>query len=152
MSNGPMDFESVGEVQSSGSAGSATTTSINGSKDVDGVPYCRIHHCRMKSRSGATKTKGKDYYSCPVDGCEERGIRIRSITNIVPPNPLPCPRCSTEKRPVYCERDQRRSTATGVVLVCPECQWNAGMFAVPQLEAMRLARRSDHIETGVGDR
>ena len=146
--NGPMDFESVGEMQQP-----VAPQDVNGNgKDVDGVPYCRIHHCRMKSRSGAAKSKGKDYYACPVDGCEERGIRIRSVATIVPPSPLPCPRCATDKKPVYCERDPKRSTATGVVLVCPKCRYNAGMYAVPQLEAMRLARRHEEVIDGVGDR
>lgn len=122
-------------------------------KDVDGVPYCVKHHCRMILSSGAAATKGKDYYRCPVNGCEERGIKIRTIKEvIVPKNPVSCPRCSTDEKPVYCEKDKRYSTPMGVVLSCRSCGWKSPMFAVPQLEASRLAAQPKPVIAGVGDR
>lgn len=122
-------------------------------KDVDGVPYCVKHHCRMVLSSGAAASKGKDYYKCPVDGCQERGIRIRTIKEvIVPKSPEACPRCSVDGKPVYCERDKRFSNSMGVVLTCKSCGWKSPMRAVPQLEAARLASQPKPFVAGVGDR
>jgi len=123
-------------------------------RDVDGVPYCAKHHCRMKMASGAGKTTGKDYYRCPVPECTERGVRIRTIREqIIPAQPLKCPRCSKDESIVYCEADLGRSTSVGVVLKCPHCGYSPGMFVRPQLEAERLsgAKRNEDVP-GVGDR
>ncbi len=110
-------------------------------KDIDGVPYCRTHHCRMKVASGAGKTKGKDYYKCPGSRCDETGVKIRSrVETVVPPAAHECPRCGTEKKPVYLVRDESRSTSTGIVMVCPECEYRGPMLATPQLEAAIAAR------------
>jgi len=116
-------------------------------RDNDGVPYCRKHHCRMRVVSGAGKTRGKDYLACPVEGCDERGTKIRNATDrMVPSSPVMCPRCQCA-----CVRHDRLSDHAGVVLVCPKCKFSPGKFALPQLEVARqVPRRAD--VPGVGDR
>lgn len=111
-------------------------------KDSDGVPYCRKHHCRMKQASGGKKGGPKLYYSCPVPGCEERSQKIKTPREcVVPAQPLECPRCSKDGKPVYCERDKKSSTAAMVILRCPRCQWKSSAMAVPQLAAAHLMQR-----------
>lgn len=140
--NEPMALDDVEEVAIASSA-----------KDNDGVPYCTVHHCRMKLTSGAAKTRGKDYYKCPVPKCDETGIKVRTpIETIVPPSPHKCPRCSSDKKPVYLERDKSRSTVTGIVLVCPECGYRGPMLASPQLEAARLTHGVRRQPENIGDR
>lgn len=117
--------------------------------DLDGIPYCRKHHCRMKLASGAAKSRGKDYYRCQVDGCNETGVRIRTIRDtIVPSSPQYCARCKT---PTVCERDPRRSTGTMVVLACPACGWSLPPLAVPQLAAF-MERGQKAPVPNIGDR
>lgn len=111
-------------------------------KDVDGVPYCRKHHCRMKQTSGGKKGNRTSYYSCPVDDCEEKAQKIKTEREcIVPPQPLACPRCSKSGDPVYAERDQRFSTAAAVILKCPSCGWKSSPLPIPQFALAELNRR-----------
>lgn len=121
-------------------------------KDVDGVPYCAKHHCRMEQKSGGKKGSAAAYFGCPVPGCTETAKRIKtSRETVVPSSPQLCPRCSTDKKPVYCERDNGVSTAASVVLKCPECGWKSNALAVPQLAAAMSANRKPHIHN-IGDR
>ena len=112
-------------------------------KDVDGVPYCKRHHCRMVQYSGGGKENPKAYYKCPVPKCpEDRAQMIKTPREcVVPPKPLTCSRCTNRTGvPVYCERDDHVSTAAAVVLKCPGCGWKSNTLAVPQLAAAHLAR------------
>jgi hypothetical protein len=111
-------------------------------KDVDGVPYCRVHHCRMIQSSGGKTDNPKTYYKCKVAKCVETARIIKtSDPRVVPDQPLACPRCSKEdKPPVICERDPRSSTAACVILICPRCRWKSTAMAVPQLAAAHFAR------------
>lgn len=113
-------------------------------KDADGVPYCVVHHCRMKQYSGKQRT---GYYKCPVPGCEETGKMIKSHTKAVPPLPLACPRCSKDK-PVYCERDKRLSSQAMTILRCPRCGWKSNAMARPELVAATRRGKRDVEELG----
>lgn len=111
-------------------------------KDTDGVPYCRVHHCRMEQKSGGKKSSPTVYYGCKVEGCEEKAQRIKTKNEgIVPPQPLPCARCSKGGKPVYCERDPKSSTPASVILKCPRCGWKSNAMVVPALAAAHLASR-----------
>lgn len=112
-------------------------------KDVDGIPYCRDHHCRMKRSSGGKRGSATTYYKCPVAGCECTAQIIKTkVESVVPPKPLACPRCTRDKKPVICERSKRHSTAASVVLQCPSCGWKSNSLAVPSLAAQDLRNRS----------
>jgi hypothetical protein len=117
-------------------------TDAQPAKDTDGVPYCRVHHCRMKQKSGGKKSSPTAYYSCPVDRCQEKAQKIKTVNEcVVPRDPLTCPRCSKGGKPVHCERDPKASTAAMVILKCPSCGWKSSAFAVPQLAAAHFAAR-----------
>lgn len=110
-------------------------------KDVDGVPYCRVHHCRMTQYSGGAKDNPKAYYKCKAPDCKETARIIKTDKpQIVPDRLLGCPRCSNGDELVVCERDPRCSTAACVILTCPKCKWKSTAMAVPQLAAAHFAR------------
>ena len=125
-------------------------------RDVDGVPYCQQHHCRMRPYSGGKKGSNTTHYKCSVAGCDETAKMIRtSRESVVPPDPVPCPRCSTEKKPVICSRNQKLSTAAYVILECPECTWRTNAMASPHLVAQEMDARSRSTRVGspgIGDR
>lgn len=123
-------------------------------KDVDGIPYCRKHHCRMKMVSGGKKSSPTAYYACPVRNCDEKEKRIKtSVPGVVPPNPLACPRCSKGENHIYAERDPASSTAASVILKCPSCGWKSTAFAVPQLAAAHFASRKPALaDEQIGER
>jgi len=132
---------------------SVVETDSTPAKDVDGIPYCRAHHCRMKQKSGGKKGSRTAYYSCPVPGCGEKSQMIKTKhPGVVPPQPLVCARCSDKKKKVYCERDKDCSTAAAVILRCPSCGWKSNTMAVPQLAAAHFSRQSTMLVSGVGDR
>jgi hypothetical protein len=114
-------------------------------KDLDGIPYCPQHHCRMKQSSGGKKDSAVAYYSCQVPKCDESGKRIKTrFEAVVPTAPLKCPRCTRGKRPsqiVYCEKSAELSTASYTILVCPRCGWKSNALARPELAAHDLALR-----------
>jgi hypothetical protein len=119
-------------------------------KDVDGIPYCPKHHCRMEMASGGKKGSPTSYYRCKVDGCDEKAKRIKTDRpGVVPAQPQECPRCNG----VICERDPASSNGAKVVLKCPCCGWKSTALAVPQLAAAMFAgRRTAAVEPMVGDR
>ncbi|MEN0109308.1 MAG: hypothetical protein AAF805_01170 [Planctomycetota bacterium] len=122
-------------------------------RDVDGVPYCPKHHCRMKARSGGKQGSAISYYRCPVKGCTASAKMIRTRNErIVPSEPQLCPRCSTPKAPVVCERDDSVSSAARVVLKCPQCGWKSNAMVVPTLAAAMQAHRKRRAAKAVGDR
>lgn len=123
-------------------------------KDVDGIPFCRKHHCRMTQVSGGRKGNPKSYYKCRVAGCDETAQHIKTNNEgVVPREPQACPRCSKVGKPVYCERDPKASTAAMAVLKCPSCGWKSTAMVMPQLAAAQLAaRRPQPLEANVGDR
>lgn len=101
-------------------------------KDADGVPYCKVHHVRMKRVSGGRKGSPTNYYACPVDGCDCRAQMIKTKREqIVPKEPVTCPRCEG----VVCERDENLSSFAKVVLRCPSCTWKSNALAVPSFVA-----------------
>src|SRR5437870_888699 len=73
-------------------------------KDSDGVPYCVKHHCRMQQTSAGKAGSPVAYFKCPVDGCEEKGKRIKSVKS-VPGDPLKCQRCAKLSPQPVMERD-----------------------------------------------
>ena len=110
-------------------------------KDLDGVPYCPLHHCRMLATSSGKKGSRKTYYACQVEGCSETGTKIRSGEKAVPNRPQICPSCTAKGDEVACERDRRGSNAARVVLKCPVCGWHTSPMATPQLAALGEQRR-----------
>jgi hypothetical protein len=110
-------------------------------KDADGIPYCRVHHCRMIQSSGGKADNPKTYYKCKANGCVETARIIKTPDpRVVPDRLQACPRCSRDKGQVICERDQKSSTAAMVILKCPSCGWKSSAMAVPQLAAALFAR------------
>jgi len=129
-----------------------TEVTAKPAKDADGVPYCVVHHCRMKQASGGRKNSPTAYYSCPVPGCDEKAKRIKTPNeSVVPPHPQRCPRCPG-KKPVFCERDANNSTAASTILQCPQCGWRSAAMARPELAAAHLAQRQRPPVADIGDR
>lgn len=122
-------------------------------KDADGVPYCRVHHCRMVQSSGGKKGNPKAYYKCRVNGCEETARIVKTDNpRIVPDHPQHCPRCSRNEKPVVCVRDEKSSTAAMVILKCPQCSWKSTAFVVPHLAAFQLSQRKQQPAEEIGGR
>ena len=120
-------------------------------KDIDGVPYCRDHHCRMKMSSGGKKNSPTSYLKCPVEGCEQKAQMIKTKReSVVPNNPVTCPRCAGG---IVCVRSPKFSTAAYVVVQCPSCAWKSNSMALPQLAAQHFAaRQMRRPEPMIGDR
>lgn len=128
-------------------------TTVTPHRDVDGVPYCPKHHCRMEQASGGKKDSPTVYYKCKVRECDEKDQLVKTANeNIVPPQPLACPRCTGSKGPIYCEKDTKSSTAAAVVLRCPCCGWKSNMMAVPQFAAAHAARKNEAPVEEIGGR
>lgn len=112
-------------------------------KDLDGIPYCVDHHCRMVRVSGGKKGAPLSYYKCPVPkcGCTAQVIRTKR-ESVVPSEPITCPHCSTraKKKPI-CIRNKELSSHGGVVLQCPECGWRTNKLPDARLAAMQLDHR-----------
>lgn len=124
-----------------------TAADAQPAKDNDGIPYCRTHHCRMKQTSGGKKGAPTAYFGCPVKGCKQTQQMIKSDKpGVVPAQPQECPHCKRRKKVVFCERDERGSSAMMVILKCPECNWRSSGFAVPQLAAAHFARGKPRLE------
>jgi hypothetical protein len=89
-------------------------------KDKDGVPYCVKHHCRMQQTSGGKAGSPVAYFKCPVDGCDEKAKRVKSVRS-VPTDAMKCSRCAgLSPRPIM-ERDAAVSTLMYTILKCPCC-------------------------------
>lgn len=124
-----------------------------GTGDVDGIPYCKKHHCRMRATSGASDQRRTAYYACPVKGCDEQAKVIKSKDErIVPKSPQLCPRCKSRGQDVVCERDANVSTAMYTVLRCPECGWKSTSFARPEMVLVERRRRNQTEPEGLGSR
>ena len=122
-------------------------------KDADGVPYCKVHHVRMRQYSGKTKENPKAYYRCPVPDCDATASLVRIGAKSVPSEPLTCPECRRLGQTVYMQRDSRRSTHSGIVLVCTECQYSVGPLALPHTGALLDYQRRRGGGAGqIGDR
>jgi len=125
-------------------------TQTRHAKDVDGIPYCVLHHCRMKQYSGGTKKAA--YYRCPVADCEQTGKTIKTrFESVIPPQPLACPRCS-DRKPVFCERDEKNSNAAMTILVCPACNWRSSAMVRPELAAAEFGRKNRAPVEEIGSR
>lgn len=117
-------------------------TPLPPTRDEDGIPYCRKHHCRMKQTSGGKKGSKVAYYACPVPQCKERAMQVKTKNEgIVPKQPMICPACRNRGKKVFMARDDDVSTNAETVLRCPSCRRNGGLFPVPQIVAAQLARR-----------
>ena len=60
-----------------------------------GTPYCAKHHCKMERVSGGNAGSKVDYHKCPVDGCEERAKRVKSLSLLTRQKPSTVSSCST---------------------------------------------------------
>jgi hypothetical protein len=119
----------------------AAGTPDENTRDVDGIPYCPMHHCRMIQASGARTDNPKAYYKCKAPNCKATARVVKTPDpRVVPDRLQPCPRCSGKKGDVICERDPKASTAAMVILKCPVCGWKSTAMAVPQLAAAHFAR------------
>jgi DNA-directed RNA polymerase subunit M/transcription elongation factor TFIIS len=123
-------------------------------KDTDGIPYCKHHHCRMKRSSGGRRDSPTTYYKCAVAKCKETAQIIKTkLSRVVPVEPVTCPRCSTDKSPVACERERKFSNNATVVLECPRCKWKTNPMPTPQMAAQLILNRPGRrVEAGIGDR
>jgi DNA-directed RNA polymerase subunit RPC12/RpoP len=155
----PTDFDDAPVVQSTkpepkAAAKPAEKEPTGPAKDVDGIPYCRDHHVRMKRYSGGKKGSPTVYYKCPVKGCEcKEQIINTKRDSVVPKEPVQCPHCSTPDRPVVCSKSKEHSSHGAVVLQCPECGWKSGKLAIPSLAAQHFEGRRMRVEPmGIGDR
>ena len=148
----PMDSS---EVESDINEGD-TQVEAEAARDVDGVPYCCDHHCRMKVSSSGKAGSPTTYYKCPVRGCKAKGQVIKTTNeNVVPPTPVTCPRCSKPKKGVTCVRNKQLSTAAYVIVQCPDCEWKSSALASPTLAAQHSAGRNPRRrrpDEGIGDR
>lgn len=142
------DFEDVVVEENDANASPETP------KDVDGIPYCAKHHCRMVRNSGGKKDSPTTYYKCPVKDCGTTAQIIKTRReSIVPVDPVICPRCSKGKKPVICSRDKKASNAMKVVVKCPDCGWKSSAMAVPMFAAQHFnSRRRSPPTPGLGDR
>ena len=110
-------------------------------KDEDGVPYCAKHHCRMKMSSGGKAGSPVAYYKCPVDGCEEKGKRIKAAAAKIPAEPLKCHRCAGLNPQPVMERDASSSNAMYTILKCPVCNHKSGAMPRPEFVASHERNR-----------
>lgn len=110
----------------------------------DGTPYCVVHHCQMKQTSGGKAGSPVAYYKCPVDGCEEKGKKVKPSKSVIPSEPHRCPRCETH--PVL-ERDAKLSKLTYSILRCPVCGHKSAPMARPEFVAGYERARGVTIET-----
>jgi len=107
-------------------------------QDIDGMPYCELHHCRHVQYKGKGPKNPRAYTKCPVPDCKHREIRIKTkVLTIVPPHPCKCQRCN-----IFMEKDDAKSDATYVVLTCPECLRSLSPKPLPQFAATYFNQRS----------
>lgn len=98
-------------------------------KAEDGTPYCALHHCKMKQTSGGKAGSPVAYFKCPVDGCEEKGKKVKTSKSVIPSEPHTCSRCGGV--PVM-SRDPKLSRATYTILRCPECGHKSAPMPRPE--------------------
>lgn len=115
-------------------------------KDTDGVPYCVKHHCRMQQTSGGRAGSPVAYFKCPVDGCAEKGKRVKSVKS-VPNDAMKCQRCAgLEPQPIM-ERDIPASTQMYTILKCPCCGHKTAPLPRPEFVAnYQRARDRQYVE------
>jgi hypothetical protein len=134
----PIDAQGIGLDDAPAAAAPADD---DDSRDVDGIPYCPLHHCRMIQASGAKSDNPKAYYKCKAPNCKTTARVIKTPDpRVVPDRLQACPRCTRDDSPAICERDPKSSTAAMVILKCPRCGWKSTGMAVPQLAAAHFAR------------
>lgn len=110
-------------------------------KDTDGVPYCVKHHCRMQQTSGGRAGSPVSYFKCPVDSCDEKGKRIKSVKS-VPADAMACQRCRGLSPQPIMERDAAVSTLMYSILKCPCCGHKTAPLPRPEFVANHLRARS----------
>jgi len=121
-------------------------------KDEDGVPYCAKHHCRMKMSSGGKAGSPVAYYKCPVDGCEEKGKRIKAAAAKIPAEPLKCHRCAGLNPQPIMERDLTASTPMYTILKCPACKNKSAPMPRPEFVASHERHRKQAAVADIGAR
>lgn len=109
-------------------------------KDMDGVPYCVKHHCRMHQTSGGKAGSPVAYFKCPVDGCEEKAKRVKTAKS-VPAEPMKCPRCMGLSPQPIMERDNGVSTLMYSILKCPCCGHKSATMPRPEFVANHASAR-----------
>ena len=103
-------------------------------RDIDGVPYCVKHHCRMTQYSGKTKSSARAYYRCPVPDCKATAKVVKLGQRAIPSAPMECPECRNHGQTVYLERmpdDRSAPSQTSIRLWCPVCEYKVGPLALP---------------------
>jgi NAD-dependent dihydropyrimidine dehydrogenase PreA subunit len=107
-------------------------------RDLDGMPYCVRHHCRMKQYSGRKRDRAAAHYVCPVPGCNETAKLVRLGQRSIPVEPMECPECRQRGEKVFLERmpeDRTLRSSTSVRLWCPHCEYAVGPLALPNQAA-----------------
>jgi len=139
------DFDDELEEQTRPAAQESTPVA----KDEDGVPYCAKHHCRMKISSSGKAGSPVAYYKCPVEGCEEKGKRIKTAAAKIPADPLKC--AGLTPQPVM-ERDATASNAMYTILKCPVCNHKSGAMPRPEFVASHERNRKQIQVADIGAR
>ena len=142
------DFDDELEEQTRPAAQESTPVA----KDEDGVPYCAKHHCRMKISSSGKAGSPVAYYKCPVEGCEEKGKRIKTAAAKIPADPLKCHRCAGLTPQPVMERDATASNAMYTILKCPVCNHKSGAMPRPEFVASHERNRKQIQVADIGAR
>ena len=114
-------------------------------KDVDGMPYCQKHHCRMRQTSGGPAGSKVAHVCCPVEGCTEKAKRVKSQRCVLPLAPLVCQRCAGLSPQPIMERADKISTGMYTILQCPVCGNKSS--PLPRPEFVLNHQRSRNIVT-----
>jgi len=118
-------------------------------RDESGTPYCAKHHCRMKITTSGKAGSLVAYFKCPVEGCEEKGKRVKPCRSVIPADPHTCPRCPTH--PIM-ERDVRISSMSYTILKCPVCGHKSAPMPRPELVAQHEMARKPLVVEDIGSR
>jgi hypothetical protein len=119
------------------------TTDETVAKDVDGVPYCRVHHCRMIQSSGGKTDNPKTYYKCKVAKCTETARIIKTDGPARRPRStagLPALQQGGQATSDLRARPQELDRRDGDLSSAHAADGRASAMAVPQLAAAHFAR------------
>lgn len=147
---GDVAGETILPVDETKPAGGDTKTvpeQVRGRQGDEGKPYCGVHNVLM--RAYASKPDAT-HYECPVDGCEEKGKRVRPQLK-VPSSPSYCPQRTCQR--VALVVVPKLSTMAQLHMACPQCRFSLKQPR-PQFDAAaqaaearrRLAEREDLAE------
>lgn len=121
-------------------------------KDVDGMPYCPKHHCRMRQTSGGPAGAKIAHVCCPVDGCSQKAKRVKSQRCLLPLAPMTCQRCSGLSPQPIMERSDKLSTGMYSILQCPVCGHKSAPMPLPEFVVNHQLSRGRVLVEDIGTR